>query len=315
MNSKPVEILQIASLTPQGNRQLAEEYKVLRLWEQNDPETILRRHGSRFSALVTAARKKVDTSLLSFLPGLQLVATRGVGYEHIDIAAARRNNILVSNTPGVVTECVADLAFGALIAVARELIKADGFVRNERWPQQSYPLTTSIFGKKLGIVGLGRIGAAIARRATGFSMEIRYHNRSARTELPWRYESSLADLAEWADFLVVATPGGAKTDKLISASILTALGPNSYLVNVARGSVVDETALIKALQQGTIGGAALDVFENEPLVPKQLVELDNVVLLPHIAGSTRETFRAMEDLVLENLRSFFHTGRLVTPVE
>lgn len=314
MDSKSVKILQIASLTPKGNACLAEEFTVSRLWEQKNPEEFLQQQGDQFAAIVTAARKKVDAALISLLPSLQMIATRGVGYDHIDLAAAHKKHIVVSHTPGVLTDCVADLAFGALIAVSRELVKADCFVRGERWPEQSYPLTTRVSGKRLGIVGLGRIGEAIGRRATGFSMTIRYHNRSERPEASWSYEPSLQALAQWADFLVIATPGGVETRKLVSAEIMDALGPQGFLINVARGSVVDEQALILALKDGRIAGAALDVFEYEPLVPKPFLEMDNVLLLPHIAGSTRETFAAMENLVLDNLRSFFQTGRPVTPV-
>ncbi len=212
------------------------------------------------------------------------------------------------------TDCVADLAFGALLAVARGLCAADRFVRRGAWEHGRFPLMTRVSGKKLGIVGMGRIGRAVARRAAGFDMEIRYHSRTAIPELPFGFATSLPELARWADFLVVCAPGGAATRHLISAEIITALGPAGFLINIARGSLVDEPALVRALANGQIAGAALDVYENEPHVPEALWTLENVVLLPHIGSGTRETRLVMEDLVLENLRSFFSSGRLLTPV-
>jgi len=214
----------------------------------------------------------------------------------------------------VLTDCVADLAFGALVAVARRLAAADRFVRRGEWQKGGYPLTTRVSGKRLGIVGFGRIGQAVARRAGGFAMEVRYHSRRPLPDAAAGYVGALPDLAAWADFLAVCVPGGEATRHLISASVLAALGPEGYLVNVARGSVVDEEALVRALEQGKIAGAALDVFQCEPRVPAALIGMDNVVLLPHIASSTRETFAAMEELLLGNLSSFFATGKLLTPV-
>jgi hydroxypyruvate reductase len=243
-----------------------------------------------------------------------VIANFGVGVDTIDLEAARERGVAVSNTPDVLTDCVADLALGLVIDVARRLSAADRFVRRGDWPKGQFPLATRVWGKKLGIVGLGRIGAAIARRAGGFDMPVRYHSRRLVENSPYEYEASVTALASWADFLVVACAGGAATRHLVSREVIEALGAGGYLVNISRGSVVDEAALVEALQAGRIAGAALDVFEDEPNVPPVLFALDNVVLLPHIASATHETRQAMADCVLANLRSWFDSGRLVTPV-
>jgi lactate dehydrogenase-like 2-hydroxyacid dehydrogenase len=221
---------------------------------------------------------------------------------------------MVSNTPDVLTDCVADLAFGLLIDVARGLSAADRFVRRGDWKRGQFPLATRVSGKRLGVLGLGRIGRAVAKRAAGFDMETRYHNRTPLADLAYGYEASLVDLARWADFLVIAAAGGAATRAMVSREVLAALGKKGYLINIARGSVVDEAALVDALVNRRIAGAALDVFADEPNVPPELFALDNVVLLPHIASATRETRQAMADLVLDNLRSYFRAGKLLTPV-
>lgn len=317
MSKHPAEkiaLLQIGRLTDLAEARLREEYAVTSLWEQADRDSFLAREGARFKALVTAGGTKVSAALIAALPTLQVVSTRGVGTDHIDLAATQERGIVVSNTPDVLTDCVADLAFGALLAVVRRMLEADRFVRRGAWLNGRFPLTTRVSGKGLGIVGLGRIGLAIARRAGGFGMEVRYHSRSLNPERPAGYCSSLQQLAEWADFLVVCVPGGAETRRLVSAEVLKALGPKGYLVNISRGSVVDEAALIAALDAGSLAGAALDVFEHEPRVPDALLAQDKVLLLPHIASSTRETFADMENLLLDNLRSYFASGQLLTPV-
>jgi len=312
--AEKVSLLQVGRLTAQAEARLKEKFAVACLREQADKETFLAREGARFLAVVTSGGERVSADLIAALPALQMIGTRGVGVDHIDLVAAKDRGIAVSNTPGVLTDCVADLAFGALVAVARRLAAADRFVRRGDWLGSSYPLATRVSGKRLGIVGFGRIGQAVARRAGGFAMEVRYHSLKPSAGAAAGYVVSLPALAAWADFLVVSVPGGEATRNLISASVLEALGPEGYLVNVARGSVVDEEALVRALEQGKIAGAALDVFQCEPRVPAALVGMDNVVLLPHIASSTRETFAAMEELLLGNLSSFFATGKLLTPV-
>ena len=233
------------------------------------------------------------------------------------MAAAQARGVQVSNTPDVLTDCVADLAWGLLIAAARRMGQGERFVRSGQWGQihGSIPLGMRVSGKKLGIVGLGRIGDAIAKRGAGFDMQVRYHNRRKRDDVAYGYEASLVELARWADFLIVATVGGAGTRHLVNQEVLEALGPKGIVVNIARGPVIDETALVAALEAGKLGWAALDVFEHEPKVPQALLGSDQAVLLPHIGSATLETRQDMENLMLENLRAFFETGRVVTPVE
>jgi lactate dehydrogenase-like 2-hydroxyacid dehydrogenase len=221
---------------------------------------------------------------------------------------------VVTHTPDVLNDDVADLALGLMLSVARSLPQADAYVRAGRWPQGAMPLQRKMSGSRLGLVGMGRIGQAIAQRAQAFGMTIAYTARHPRSQLPYRYFSSAQALAAESDFLVVITPGGEGTRKLINAEVLRALGPQGFLINVARGSVVDEAALIEALEQGVIAGAALDVFENEPVVPERLRALANVVLTPHVGSATVATRRAMADLAFANLQAHFGDTPLLTPV-
>jgi len=312
-------ILQVGSLSgsPTANQRLAEGYDVFELWKHADRKAALAEYGRGITAVVTSATMGADAELMDALPDLKAICSWGVGYETIDVQAARQRGVQVSNTPDVLTDCVADLAWGLMIAGARRMSLGDRYVRAGRWGQVhgSIPLGVRVSGKKLGIVGLGRIGQAIARRGDGFDMDVRYHNRRARTDVPYGYEASLLELARWADFLVVATVGGAGTRHLVNREVIEALGPKGIIVNIARGPVIDEQALTAALESGKLGCAALDVFEYEPNVPDALKTSDNTVLLPHIGSATYETRLAMEDLMLQNLQAHFQTGKLVTPVE
>jgi lactate dehydrogenase-like 2-hydroxyacid dehydrogenase len=307
-------ILQCGPMMASLESQLAERFDVHPLWREDDPKAFLAARGGEFVGIVTSARYGADRELIEALPALRVIGSFGVGVDAIDLDAARARGVAVSNTPDVLTDCVADLAFGLLIDVARRLSAADRFVRRGGWLKGQFPLATKVSGKKLGIVGLGRIGAAIARRASGFDMPVRYHSRRKVDAAPYGHEPSPVALAEWADFLVVACAGGPSTRHLVSGDVLAALGTEGFLVNIARGSVVDEAALVEALGCGGIAGAALDVFEDEPKVPEALLALDNVVLLPHIASATRETRQAMADCVLANLLNWFDHQRLLTPV-
>lgn len=306
-------VLQTGPLSPTLDAALATQFNTHPLWQETDPAGFLREHGARFTGIATSAPVGASTELIAALPALRVISCRGVGLDKIDLAAAQARGIAVSGTFGVLTDCVADLAFGLVIDAARRLSAADRFVREGRWLKEKYPMTRRVSGKRLGIVGLGQIGRAIARRADGFDMEVRYHNRSPVADAPYGYEPSLEALADWADFLVVAVAGGASTRHLISREVLQALGPDGFLINVARGSVVDEDALLTALTDRSIAGAGLDVFADEPRVPAALLGLDNVVLLPHMASGTVETRTDMEDLVLANLKAFFDTGEVLTP--
>lgn len=307
-------VIQIGRLQASTESALADEFDTHPLWREPDAAAFLAREGGQFVGMATSAKFGADAKLMDALPALRVISNFGVGYETIDIAAAKQRGIAVANTPDVLTDCVADLALGLMLDVARGLSAAGRFVRRGDWLKAQFPLQTRVSGKRLGILGLGRIGSAIAKRAQGFDMQIRYHNRRPAPGSAHEYVASLVELARWADFLVVAAAGGAATRNLISSEVIDALGPKGFLVNIARGSVVDEPALVKALGERRIAGAALDVFADEPNVPLALMELDNVVLLPHIASGTHETRAAMGNLVLENLRSFFATGKVVTAV-
>lgn len=265
-------------------------------------------------AISGAGESKVPASLMDQLPRLEMISVFGVGYDGYDIPAARARGVPVTNTPDVLTDEVADMGLGLMLSIARRIPQADRYVRAGKWPSGPMPLARKMSGARLGIVGLGRIGRAIATRAEGFSMSIAYTTRTARSDMPYRYFPSVVALAAEVDFLMVITPGGAATKGLISTEVLKALGPQGYLINVARGSVVDQTALIKALQDGVIAGAALDVFEDEPNVPEALRAMDNVVLTPHIASATWQTRHAMADLAFGNLQAHFAGKPLLTPV-
>ena len=229
-------------------------------------------------------------------------------------AAARARNIIVTNTPDVLNDCVADLAFGLLIATARKLPQAMRYTQEGKWHHGFYPLTTRVSGKRLGIIGLGRIGRVIARRASGFDMQVGYHRRGQDPNTPYLYFADLIDMARWADFLLVMVPGGPATRNMINARVLEALGPKGILINPARGSVVDEPALVQALKDGKVGGAGLDVFANEPNVPPELLAMDNVVVLPHVGSATVETRSAMAGLVVENLVRHARGEQPLTPL-
>lgn len=306
-------IVQIGPLGEEIDGQLQARYDVLRLWEQ--PGGIETRARTGITAVVTSVRHGCKAALIERLPDLRAICSWGVGYETLDVAAAHAHGIAVSNTPEVLDDCVADLAWGLLIAAARRIAVGDRYVKGGEWHAiGAFPLSTRVSGKRLGVLGLGRVGEAIARRGSGFSMEVRYHNRRERPALPYGYAASLRELASWADFLVVACEGGPATRHLVSAEVIDAVGPQGIIVNIARGSVIDQPAMVRALQEGRLGGAGLDVLEDEPAVPPALMGMDQVVLMPHVGSATRETRRAMGQLVLDNLASFMAGRGLLTPI-
>jgi lactate dehydrogenase-like 2-hydroxyacid dehydrogenase len=268
----------------------------------------------RVRALVGGGESKIDGSYMALFPALEMISVCGVGYDGIDVAAAKKRGIMVTHTPEVLNDDVADLALGLLLSVARKIPAADRFTRNADWLDGPFQLTRKLTGAKLGIVGMGRIGQAIAKRAAAFDMVISYTTRNQRSDVPYKYVPNVLALAAEVDFMVVITPGGAATKNLINAEVLKALGPQSFLVNVARGSVVDQAALIEALQKKLIAGAGLDVYVDEPNVPAELRKLDNVVLTPHIASATVETRKAMSALSLANLEAFMAGQPVLTPV-
>ena len=308
MSQRPV-LLQALSLLPSLERQLAETYTVHKLPPAGaERDAFLAQRGGEFDGLVTSAAGGAGASLIKALTKLRVISSFGVGLDQIDVAAASKRGIPVGYTPDVLNDCVADQAFALLLAIGRRIPEADRFVRAGRWeakPATPFPLGRQVSGARLGIVGLGRIGRTIAKRASGFDMEVRYHSRKPVDDVAWQHEPSLIELARWCDFLVVITAGGPETRHLIDDSVLDALGPEGYLVNVSRGTVVDEAALVRALQDKRIAGAGLDVYEREPNVPEALFALDNVVLMPHIASSTVQTRQAMAQRVLDNLAAFY----------
>lgn len=300
-------ILLVANLSLQGDKKLREIFNVITLSQ-------LEKNYKDINGLVTTGGIKVDNKLIKKLPNLKVIATRGVGFDHIDLKAAQKNGIVVSNTPDVLTDCVADFAFGLLISLSRQIPLANTFIRDGKWINEKFFMTTKVSGKRLGIVGFGRIGQAIAKRANAFNMQIRYNSRSEKTSFEAKFEPSIIDLAKWADYLVLCAPSSKSTNNIINFEVLEALGSNGFLINIARGSLVDEDALIKAIKEDKIAGAALDVFKDEPYVPKELLESNKVLLSPHIASRTEETFFDMEELLIKNLEKYFTTGTLLTPV-
>jgi lactate dehydrogenase-like 2-hydroxyacid dehydrogenase len=307
------EVVAVGGLPEWALAGLRIRYRVHDLGAAPDRRALLA-GAARATVAVTVGTVGIDAETVRALPALGLVATLGLGYDRVDVTALRERGVRLANTPGVVETCVADHAIGLLISLVRRIAQADRLARAGVWAKREIGLATRVSGQRLGILGLGGIGARIARRAVAFDMPIGYHNRRPRPELPYRYFGSTVELAQWSDCLVVACPGGAQTRHLVDAAVLAALGPQGVLVNVARGSVVDEAALAAALAGARIGGAALDVFENEPGFPAELLGYDNVVLTPHIGGSTRETWRDAFDLVLANVEAFLAGREPVTPV-
>jgi hydroxypyruvate reductase len=296
MNSKP-ELLTVAKLPPFLMEPLQAAFTV----HANADAAPL----ERIRAVCGGGESKVNAALIAQLPALEIVSIMGVGYDGVDVAACKARGVVVTHTPDVLNDDVADLALALALNIARRIPQADRHVRDGKWPQAPMPLATKMSGARMGIVGIGRIGQAIAQRALAFGMTIAYTARSAKPELPYAFHATPQALAAASDYLVVITPGGAATRKMIDASVLEALGPKGFLINVARGSVVDEAALIDALQRNVIAGAALDVFENEPNVPEALRALDNVVLTPHIGSATQATRQAMADRAFANLQAHF----------
>ncbi len=307
------DLLQLCPLMPSLEADLAERFTVHRLHEAADAEAFLATHGAAIKAVATGGHIGLPLAVGARLPALEIVAINGVGFDKVDLAEARRRGYRVANTPDVLTEDVADLAVGLTIAALRQLVRGDGHVRAGEWPKGDLPLGRKMSRKKFGIVGLGRIGRAIAKRLQAFDGEIGYASRSPQ-DVPYRAFESPAALAAWCDVLIIAAAASAETRHLINGPVLEALGPKGVLVNVARGSLVDEKALLHAVQHGQIAGAALDVFENEPHVPEGFHGLPNVVLTPHMASATHETRADMAALVIANLDAHFAGRELPTPV-
>ncbi|MBL8596374.1 MAG: 2-hydroxyacid dehydrogenase [Devosia sp.] len=297
-----IEILQTNKLLASCEAALAERYTVHRLHEAADPDALLADIAGRVRGI---AGQRASRELIGKLPKLEIIANFGVGYDGIDTAAARERGIRVTNTPNVLNDAVAEITIGLMIALARRIPQADRFVREGRWLEGGYPLLTELNGKTVGILGLGRIGKEIAVRAQAMKMRVVYHGRRRQPDEPYVYYDALTDMARDCDWLVLIAPGGKGTEKIVSRQVLAALGPQGCLVNMARGTLVDEAALVELLANGGLGGAALDVFEKEPQVPEALFGLDNVVLSPHQGSATHQTRNKMGALVVANLDAHF----------
>lgn len=309
------DVLVMGPMLPSVMEKLAASFTLHRLWEAGNSKIYLEETGSQIRAIATSvSHLRVDEALFDLLPHLEIVAGFGVGYDNVDAAAAAQRGIIVTNTPNVLNDEVADLTVGLLIATVRQLPRAERHLRRGDWLTQPFALSPTLRGRKIGIVGLGRIGRAVAQRLEGFGLTIAYHGRNRQADAPYAYYADLAELAKASDVLIVITPGGETTKHLIDAAILKALGPDGILINVARGSVVDEQALITALRTGTILSAGLDVFESEPHVPQELIDMEHVVLLPHIASASAHTRDAMGQLVVDNLTSWFAGTGPISPV-
>ena len=311
-----IHVLAASKLAPLYATQVAAAYTLHDRLQETDPAA-LQALAPQIRAIAAGGESKVSAALIAQLPALEIISVMGVGYDGVDVAAALSRGVQITHTPDVLNDDVADLAIGLMLNAARQLPAADRYVRDGSWLQGPMPLARKMSGARLGLVGMGRIGQAIAQRALAFGMQVAYTSRTAKPELPYRYLPGAAQLAAEVDFLVVITPGGAATRKLVNADVLKALGKGrgeGILVNVARGSVVDEQALIEALEGGVIAGAGLDVFEAEPQVPERLRALPQVVLTPHVGSATGATRQAMADLAFSNLAAHFGGRPLLSPV-
>lgn len=307
------DVLMVSKMLPSVGEALEEAFTLHRLHEAPDRETLLDEVGPKIRGAAVASAP-VNAELLDRLPNLEIVGNFGVGYDNIDIAACKARGVRVTNTPDVLNDAVAETTMALMLALCRRMPQADAYVRSGHWLGGPFPLTGELTGKTVGILGLGRIGKEIARRCQAFKMQVVYHGRHEQRFEPYPYYASLVDMARAVDWLVVVVPGGAATAKLISREVLDALGPEGMLVNVGRGTTVDEAALIEALREGRLGGAALDVFEDEPRVPEGFFGMENVVLAPHVGSATHKTRWMMGDLVVRNLRAHFAGDPLITPV-
>jgi lactate dehydrogenase-like 2-hydroxyacid dehydrogenase len=295
---------------------LEKVFTVHKLWEASDREAFLAGIAPRVRAIASAGgHAAVDAALMGRLPHLEIVSSFGVGYDHVDAKWAGQHGIVVTNTPDVLTEEVADTAIGLMLSTVREFPQAERYLRAGKWVEQNYPLSKATMrNRTVGIVGLGRIGKAIARRIEAMGVPVVYYGRNRQPDVAYRYYDDLIAMAQTVDILMVVTPGGAATKDLINAAVLEALGPDGILINMARGSVVDEPALITALREKKILSAGLDVFVDEPQVPRELMEMEDVVLFPHLGSASLHTRQAMDQLVVDNLIAWAAGKPPLTPV-
>jgi lactate dehydrogenase-like 2-hydroxyacid dehydrogenase len=307
----PPDIIVTAPLPPFLYDPLKADYRCHDYVQATDKPGFLASVGSKIRGLVQGGGTVTPTSLLDALPALEIISVFGVGYDGVPVDHCRKRGLKVTNTPDVLTDDVADVAVGLVMMTGRGFVRANRFVHAGEWLKRGPELTTKLSGRTAGILGLGRIGKAIAQRLAAMGMKIAYTGRKPQ-DVPYRFVPELNALASESDFLIVACPGGATTKNIVNTEVLTALGKKGTLVNIARGSIVDEPALVAALEKGTIKGAGLDVFADEPRIPQPLLAMDNVVLLPHVGSATRETRQAMGDLCKANLDAWFAKKPLLT---
>lgn len=309
-------LLALGSVLPPEMERLESTYNVIKLWKESDPEKALKAHGSNIQAILSTYNGPgVSAKLMEALPNLEMIAQYGVGVDNIDLAAAAARSVAVTNTPDILTDDTADTALGLLLGVSRRMVEGDMYVRTGEWANGPLPLGTSLSGKVAGVIGLGRIGQAIARRCTAFNMTVVYHGPRAKADQPYRFYPDLVTMARDVDYLILACAGGPATRHLVNRPVLEAMKPRAFLINIARGMVVDQDVLVEKLVNRKIAGAGLDVFAHEPHVPDELKSLDNVVLTPHIGSATLETRTKMGQLVLDNLAAHFAGQPLLTPVK
>jgi len=302
------EILAVSRLPDSLLGSLDQRFSLHRQTHETDPVAFGSIAG-RIRGVVVGGKFTLPRELIDRLPALEIASVVGAGYDGVDVAAAVERNILVTHTPVVHASDVADFAMGLVLSLRRRIPQADQFVREGRWRSGLMPFASAVSGSRLGLVGMGHVGVALAARARAFNMAVAYTARTEKPELPYRFHAKVADLAAQVDFLVLAACGGAATRHIVNAEVLDALGPEGHLVNVARGSLIDQGALIEALRKQRIAGAALDVFEGEPNVHPDLVAMPNVILTPHIASATNQTRQAMFDLTMESLCAHFEGAR------
>ena len=313
---KTVDILAPGPMMPMVLEKLAEQFTLHRLWEMDDKDGFIKANAHTIRGLATGGHVKCDATFMGQFPHLEIIANFGVGYDSVDAKWAGQHGLVVTNTPDVLTEEVADTCLGLLLMTVKEMPQSERWLRDGKWVSKGpYPLThTTLRGKKIGIFGLGRIGKAIARRLEAFGLEISYHNRRRADDVSYAYHDTLAGLASAADILISVAPGGPETHHIINADIFKALGPKGIFINIGRGSAVDEKAMVAALQNKTIWSAGLDVFENEPSVPAELIGMENIVLLPHIGSGTHYTRGLMGQLVVDNMTNWFSGKGPISPV-
>ncbi len=309
------EIIMIGPMLKTAMDELEASYAVHRYWEAADKPALLADVGPRIRAVATDGASGCPSDVLAACPGIELIASFGVGYDGIDIPAAKERGIRVTTTPDVLNDAMAEITIGLMISLAHKLPQADRWVREGKWvPGTSFGLTSELTGRTVGILGLGRIGKEIAARAQAMKMRVVYHGRREQPHQPFAFYPDLTEMARAVDWLVVIAPGSAETRGIVSREVLEALGPEGYLVNVARGTLIDESAMVEMLASGALGGAALDVFEREPHVPEDLYKLDNVVLSPHQGSATEKTRFQMGDLLVRNMAAHFAGEPLLTPL-